>query len=77
MWLASPCIISADSSIPWRVRVDHVRQQGKKLGRPKVPPRIENAIRGHLSTGNGTLEVPALVGCGSDTVRRVRRKMAE
>ena len=55
------------------------RAPARQEARPpaKVPPRIENAIRGHLSTGNGTLKVPALVGCGSDTVRRVRRKMAE
>ena len=29
--------------------LDRVRQQGKKLGRPKVSPKIEGAIREHLS----------------------------
>ena len=41
-----------------------VRQQGKKLGRLKVSPKIEDAIRRHLSAGYGTLKVPALVGVG-------------
>ena len=57
--------------------LDRVRQQGKKLGRPKVAPKIENAIRTHLSAGNGILKVAAMVGCGSGTVQRVKREMAE
>ena len=57
--------------------LDRVRQQGKKLGRPKVSPKVENAIRTHLSTGNGILKVAALVGVGSGTVQRVKREMAE
>src|SRR6185503_16103726 len=28
--------------------LDRVRQQGKRLGRPKVSPKVENAIRTHL-----------------------------
>jgi DNA invertase Pin-like site-specific DNA recombinase len=52
--------------------LDRVRQQGKKLGRPKVSPRIEAAIREHLSAGHGILKVAALVGVGSGTVQRVR-----
>ena len=56
--------------------LDRVRQQGKKLGRPKVSPKVENAIRTHLSAGNGILKVAALVGVGSGTVQRVKREMA-
>jgi hypothetical protein len=41
----------------------------------KVPPKVENAIRTHLSAGNGILKVAALVGCGSGTVQRVKREM--
>jgi DNA invertase Pin-like site-specific DNA recombinase len=55
--------------------LDRVRQQGKKLGRPKVPPNVEKAIREHLSDGHGILKVAALVGCGSGTVQRVKREM--
>jgi DNA invertase Pin-like site-specific DNA recombinase len=57
--------------------LDRVRQQGKRLGRPKVSPKVENAIRTHLSAGNGILKVAGLVGCGSGTVQRIRREMAE
>ena len=56
--------------------LDRVRQQGKKLGRPKVSPQIENAIRAHLSAGKGILKVAAMVGVGSGTVQRVKREMA-
>ena len=58
--------------------LDRVRQQGKKLGRPKVSPKIEKAIREqqHLSAGNGILKVAAMVGVGSGTVQRVKREMA-
>jgi DNA invertase Pin-like site-specific DNA recombinase len=55
--------------------LDRVRQQGKKLGRRRVSPRVEDAIRRHLSAGNGILKVAALVGCGSGTVQRVKREM--
>ena len=57
--------------------LDRVRQQGKKLGRPKVAPGVEDAIRTHLSAGNGILKVAAMVGVGSGTVQRVKREMAE
>src|SRR3954453_13559512 len=56
--------------------LDRVRQQGKRLGRPKVAPKVENAIRTPLSAGNGILKVAALVGVGSGTVQRVKREMA-
>ena len=54
--------------------LDCVRQQAKKLRRPKVSPKIANAIREHLSAGNGILA--ALLGVGSGTVQRVKREMA-
>jgi DNA invertase Pin-like site-specific DNA recombinase len=57
--------------------LERVRQQGRRLGRPKKGvAKVENAIREHLSAGNGILKVAALVGCGSGTVQRVRREMA-
>ena len=55
--------------------LDRVHQQGKKLGRPKVAPKVEDAIRRHLSAGSGILKVAALVGVGSGTVQRVKREM--
>ena len=53
-----------------------MRQQGSKLGRPKVAPKVEEAIRKHLRAGNGILKVAAMVGVGSGTVQRVKREMA-
>ena len=58
--------------------LERVRVQGTKLGHPKkggVSPKIEDAIRSHLSAGNGILKVAALVGVGSGTVQRVKREM--
>jgi DNA invertase Pin-like site-specific DNA recombinase len=57
--------------------LDRYRQQGGKLGRPKVAPKIEDAIRKHLRAGKGILKVAAIVGCGSGTVQRVKREMTE
>ena len=58
--------------------LERVRQQGvKRLGRPKVSPKVEAAIRMHLTAGNGILKVAKMVGCGSGTVQRVKREMAE
>jgi DNA invertase Pin-like site-specific DNA recombinase len=56
--------------------LERVRQQGGKLGRPKVSSKVENAIRKHLRAGNGILKVAAIIGCGSGTVQRVKREMA-
>jgi DNA invertase Pin-like site-specific DNA recombinase len=56
--------------------LDRVRQQGTKFGHPKVSPKVDNAIRRHLSTGKGILKVAALVEVGSGTVQRVKREMA-
>jgi DNA invertase Pin-like site-specific DNA recombinase len=55
--------------------LDRVRQQGKRLGHPKVAPKVENAIRSHLRARRGILKAAALVGVGSGTVQRVRREM--
>jgi DNA invertase Pin-like site-specific DNA recombinase len=57
--------------------LERVRAQGGRLGRPKVSPKVENAIRTHLSAGKGILKVAALVGVGSGTVQRVRREMGD
>ena len=54
--------------------LERVRQEGKRLGRPKVAPKVEDAT--HLKAGNGILKVAKMVGCGSGTVQRVKREMA-
>ena len=57
--------------------LNRVRQEGRKLGRPKVSPKVEAAIRTHLTAGNGILKVAKMVGCGSGTVQRVKKEMAQ
>jgi hypothetical protein len=42
-----------------------------------VSLKAENAIRTHLSAGNGILKVATLVGVGSGTVQRVKREMTD
>ncbi len=57
--------------------LNRVREQGiKKLGRPSVGTKIEEAIRRQLGAGHGILKVANMVGCGSGTVQRVKREMA-
>jgi hypothetical protein len=67
-------LVSAWAALVGRERV---RRLGKTLGRPKVPAQVESAIRTHLAAGNGILKVARMVGCGSGTVQRVRRELAE
>ena len=43
----------------------------EEAGRPKVSPKIEDAIRRHLSAGNGILKVAALVGSETALCREV------
>jgi DNA invertase Pin-like site-specific DNA recombinase len=57
--------------------LDRVRAEGiKKLGRPPIGRKVEQAIRQHLGAGHGILKVAKIVGCGSGTVQRVKREMA-
>jgi DNA invertase Pin-like site-specific DNA recombinase len=56
--------------------LNRVREQGiKKLGRPAVGWKMEEAIRRQLGAGHGVLKVAKMVGCGSGTVQRVKREM--
>jgi DNA invertase Pin-like site-specific DNA recombinase len=57
--------------------LDRVRaEEGKKLGRPQVGQKVEEAIRQQLRDGHGILKVAKIVGCGSGTVQRVKRETA-
>jgi DNA invertase Pin-like site-specific DNA recombinase len=55
--------------------LDRVRQQGKKLGRPKVSPKGRECDLSAFGGRHGILKVAALVGVGSGTVQRVKREM--
>ena len=55
---------------------NRVREEGvKKLGRPTIGRKTEDAIRHQLGAGHGILKVAKLVGVGSSTVQRVKRDM--
>ena len=57
--------------------LNRVRQQGiKKLGRPPVGRKVEEAIRQQLGAGHGILKVAKMLGVGSGTVQRIKREMA-
>jgi len=59
-----------------RAGLNRVREQGiKKLGRPSVGRKVEDAIRQQLATGHGILKVAKLVGVSSGTVQRVKKEM--
>jgi hypothetical protein len=46
----------------------------KKLGRPQVPQKTEEAIQRHLRAGNGILKVAAIVGAGGARCSGSRRR---
>lgn len=48
------------------------RQQGKRLGRPKVGKQTEQAISARLKAGKGILKVAREVGVGTSVVQRVK-----
>jgi DNA invertase Pin-like site-specific DNA recombinase len=51
---------------------------GKTLGRPKVGPEVEKAIRTRLKKGKkGMRKIAAELGVGTSTVQRVKREIAE
>ena len=47
------------------------KAQGKKLGRPKVSAKKEQAIRDARVEGKGILKIAREVGVGTGTVQRV------
>ncbi len=47
------------------------RAQGKRLGRPPVPPEVEQAIRDARAEGKGMLKIARELGVGTTTVQRV------
>jgi DNA invertase Pin-like site-specific DNA recombinase len=53
------------------------RAQGKKLGRPRVPDKIEQTIRRELAKGRGIHAVARTLGVGTGTVQRVRAELAK
>jgi DNA invertase Pin-like site-specific DNA recombinase len=55
--------------------LERARKRGIKIGRHRIPPKIETAIRERLQTGQGILKTAKELGLGTGTVHRVRREM--
>jgi DNA invertase Pin-like site-specific DNA recombinase len=52
------------------------RAAGKRIGRPRVPARVELKIRRELAGGRGVVSVARALGVGTGTVQRVKRELA-
>ncbi|WP_237213000.1 recombinase family protein [Falsiroseomonas oryziterrae] len=55
--------------------LERARQQGVRLGRPRVDDAKEAEVRRHLAMGMGVLRAAKLAGVGSGTAQRIRREM--
>ena len=51
------------------------RSQGKRLGRPMLPPAKERAVRRLLSTGRGIVKTAKLARVGVSAVQRIKAAM--
>jgi len=51
--------------------LSRARARGKKLGRPTVSAKVENAVRRERAKGKGIRKIAADVGCGVGTVQRI------
>lgn len=52
-------------------------KSGRPIGRPKIDPKVENAIRASLASGKGILKTARELKLGSGTVQKVKAAMAE
>jgi DNA invertase Pin-like site-specific DNA recombinase len=56
--------------------IARARSQGKRLGRRPVSGDVVEHIRAQLATGAGILKTAKVLGVGTGTVHRIKRKMA-
>ena len=54
-----------------RAGLKRARAQGKTLGRPKVGPKVEAAVRASRETGKGIKSIARELGIGVGTVQRI------
>lgn len=50
-------------------------KSGRPIGRPKLDPKREQAVRDALATGAGILKVARTIGVGTGTVARIAEGM--
>jgi DNA invertase Pin-like site-specific DNA recombinase len=56
--------------------LERAKAQGKTLGRPRTPRRVEREIERLRRQGNGILSIARQVGCGTSVVQRVVKSLA-
>ena len=56
--------------------ISRAKAQGKRLGRPRISPRKEKAIRTALMAGTGIRKTASQVGTGVATVQRIKAELA-
>ena len=54
-----------------RAGLARARAQGKRLGRPKVGPKVEAAVRAARAKGKGIRRIASELGIGVGTVQRI------
>jgi DNA invertase Pin-like site-specific DNA recombinase len=60
-----------------RAGLARARDEGNTLGRPKIAPAIERAIRAALAKGGeGMHKIAARFGVGTGTVQRIKAELA-
>jgi DNA invertase Pin-like site-specific DNA recombinase len=55
--------------------LDRARAKGRKLGRPTVKAKVENAVKNRLATGEGQVKIARSLGIGVSIVQRIRAEM--
>ena len=56
--------------------LERAKAQGKTLGRPRTPRRVEREIERLRRQGKGILTIARQVGCGTSVVQRVVKSLA-
>ena len=56
--------------------LERAKAQGKTLGRPRTPRRVEREIERLRRQGKGILSIARQVGCGTSVVQRVVKSSA-
>jgi DNA invertase Pin-like site-specific DNA recombinase len=51
------------------------KAQGKRLGRPTLPPEKDRAVRAALASGMGIIKAARTVGTGTSAVQRIKSEM--
>jgi DNA invertase Pin-like site-specific DNA recombinase len=59
-----------------RAGLARAKSEGKRLGRPTIPAKVESAIKATLAKGTGMIKAAKLHSVGVGTVQRISRELA-